>query len=424
MKPALTLGSHPASGRLRAGWRQRLPRALVLNRMRALREGSLRVVEGGRSRDLGSADAGNLQARIEVLDPRFWAAIAFRGSVGAGESYARGWWRSEDPVSVVRLLVRNIAALRELDRGLARLARPFRAGLHALRRNTRSGARRNISAHYDLSNEFFALFLDPTMTYSSGIFASESSTLEEASLAKIDRLCEKLELGAEDHLLEIGTGWGTLAIRAAQRSGCRVTTTTISREQYELASRRVREAGMQHRVTVLLQDYRDLKGSFDKLVSVEMIEAVGHRYLPDFFHHCGRLLREDGLMALQAITIADSHYDRTRRSVDFIKRYIFPGCCIPSVTALSRAMARSSRLRLFHLEDITLDYARTLREWRQRLAENAAAARDLGFDDEFLRLWDFYFAYCEGGFLERHISDVQMVFTQPRSKPTMRVPVA
>jgi cyclopropane-fatty-acyl-phospholipid synthase len=357
-----------------------------------------------------------LQAVVEVHDERFFRAVALRGSVGAGEAYAQGWWTSPDPVAVVRLFVRNRAALAAVEGGLARLSRPLLALGHALRRNTRDGSRANIAAHYDLSNEFFALFLDETMTYSCGLFARPETSLREASLAKIERLCDRLELGAGDHLLEIGTGWGAFAIHAARRHGCRVTTTTISRKQHELACQRVRAAGLEDRIEVRLQDYRDLTGTYDKLVSVEMIEAVGHAYYPAFFRRCAELLRPEGRMALQAITIADQLYDAARRSVDFIQAHVFPGSCIPSVTALLTAATHASDLRLAHLEDIGPHYVPTLDAWRANLRLRWNEARAMGLSEDTLRGWEFYFAYCEGGYAEGQLGDVHLVFTRPEAR--------
>lgn len=386
---------------------------LVRGRLERITSGTLTVRDGDREFRFGRSVEGARPASIHVHDSRFWRAVATRGSVGAGESYARGWWTSDDLVAVIRLFIRNESALSGMERGLARLSRPLLGLYHRLRRNTERGSRENISAHYDLSNEFFALFLDETMTYSCGVFEREDQELREASIAKIDRLCRALELGPDDHLLEIGTGWGAFAIRAAREYGCRVTTTTISKEQHELAKRRVREAGLEDRITLLLEDYRKLEGSFDKLVSVEMIEAVGHEYYGEFFSRCAALLRPGGRMVLQAITIEDRLYDEARRSVDFIKRHVFPGCCIPSVTALTAARSRASDLSLLRLEEIGPHYVRTLAEWRANLAARAEEARRLGFDDELLRLWDFYFAYCEGGFAERRLGDVQLVLERP-----------
>ena len=395
-----------------AGWLARM----VLSRMSRVTEGSLVVEEEGRTHRMGSSRDDLPEAHIRVHDDRFWAAIARRGSIGAGEAYADGWWTSEDPTAVVRLFVRNREVLEGMEGGLARLSSPIQKVYHGLRKNTEKGSRANISAHYDVSNEFFALFLDETMTYSCGVFEREDSTLLEASVAKIDRLCKKLRLSPDDHLLEIGTGWGALAIHAASKYGCRVTTTTISREQHALAKERIQEAGLEDRITLLFEDYRNLKGTFSKLVSVEMIEAVGHAYYDTFFSTCAHLLEPDGLMALQAITIADQHYESAKRSVDFIQRHIFPGSCIPSVTALLQSSSRASDLRIVHLEDIGPHYAPTLAAWRKNLRARWEDARALGLTEEFLRMWEFYFCYCEGGFEERHISDVHMILQRPRGR--------
>ena len=272
---------------------------------------------------------------------------------------------------------------------------------------------KNILAHYDLGNDFYALFLDETMTYSCGIFEREDSTLKEASEAKYDRICRKLMLTTGDQVLEIGTGWGGFAVHAAGNYGVHVTTATISDEQHQFAQNRIKAAGLEDRITLLKSDYRDLSGKFDKLVSIEMIEAVGHHFYATFFRTCSRLLKDDGMMALQAITIGDQIFDRHRRSVDFIKRYIFPGSCIPSITAISNAIARATDLRLVHLEDITPHYARTLSEWRRRFFANLDKVREMGYSDTFIRMWEYYLCYCEGGFAERYIGDVQMLFTKP-----------
>jgi len=313
----------------------------------------------------------------------------------------------------VRILVSNREALEALDGGVARLARPLLRAVHALRRNSRRGGRHNIAAHYDLGNEFFQLFLDPTMTYSCGVFERPDATLEEASLAKLDRVCRKLELKPEDHLLEVGTGWGSLAIHAARRYGCRVTTTTLSEQQFTLAARRVQEAGLQDRVTLLRRDYRDLEGSFDKLVSIEMIEAVGERYLGAYFRALGARLAPGGRMLLQAIVVPDERYEKYRRSVDFIQRYIFPGSFLPSLGAIREHLERSTDLRINNLEDITPHYPRTLRLWRERFFQNLDRVRALGYSEEFIRMWELYLCYCEGGFLERSIGDFQILLERP-----------
>jgi len=309
-------------------------------------------------------------------------------------------------------MVINRHIFERMDTGWGRIMQPVYQWFHWLHKNTKVGSRANITAHYDLGNDFYQLFLDDTMTYSCGIFETDAATLEEASIAKYDRICRKLKLGPSDHVLEIGTGWGGFAIHAARHYGCRVTTTTISPSQYEWAESRVAEAGLDERITLLLADYRDLDGTYDKLVSIEMVEAVGHQFLETFFRCCSRHLKPDGMMVLQAITIADSVYDRHKRSVDFIKRYIFPGSCIPSLTAMCQAMAQSTDLRVVHLEDLAPHYARTLREWRRRFFDNLEQVREMGYSNTFVRMWEYYFCYCEGGFEERYLGDGQQLINE------------
>ncbi len=389
-------------------------RQLVLRRLHGLREGRLTILDGGEPLTFGeSSPHCPLSATLRVHDVRFYTDLVVGGSVGAGEAYIKGWWSCEDVTTLVRILVRNRAVLDGLDTGPAWLSVPLRKLFHALRRNTKRGSSRNIVAHYDLGNDFFALFLDETMTYSCGIFEHIDSTLQEASLAKIDRICQKLQLSSSDHLLEIGTGWGSFALQAARRYGCRVTTTTISPQQHHYAQQRIADAGLNDRVTVLLKDYRELTGQYDKLVSIEMIEAVGYAFYDTYFKRCSDLLKPEGMMLLQAITIADQQYEAAKRSVDFIQRYIFPGSCIPSITAISQSLARATDLRLFHLEDITPHYAETLRHWRERFFANLSQVRRLGYSEELIRMWEFYFCYCEGGFRERVIGDAHMLLTKP-----------
>lgn len=388
----------------------------LLGCLERLEEGRLHLRAGDAEWSFGAPAEDGLEATVEVTGPRFWSSLLLRGSVGAGESYVRGEWRADDLPSVVRLLVRNRAALESLEGGLARLALPALKLVHALRRNTLSGAERNIRAHYDLSNEFYALFLDPSMTYSCALFEEPGASLEEAQRAKIDLACRKLELQPSDHLLEIGTGWGALALQAAREYGCRVTTTTLSERQHAWASRRVREEGLENRITLLRRDYRQLEGNYDKLVSIEMIEAVGARYLETFLATSSRLLVPGGQMLLQAITIDDRLYARALRSVDFIQRYVFPGAFIPSVGAISAGLTRATDLRLFHLDDIGPHYAPTLAAWRGALLARADQVRALGFDQELVRLYEFYFAYCEGGYAEGQLGNVQMLLTKPRCR--------
>jgi cyclopropane-fatty-acyl-phospholipid synthase len=392
-------------------------------RLTGLKDGLLMLVDGGQVDYYGQrTERCPLSATVHVHDGRFYSEIAFGGSVGAGEAYMLGYWSVNDLTALVRILAQNREVLDGMETGLARLTAPVQKALHWAARNTRTGSRRNIAAHYDLGNDFFALFLDPTMMYSSAIFERADMTLEEAQLARLNRICRKLDLQPSDHLLEIGTGWGGMAIHAATHYGCRVTTTTISRQQYELAQQRIRDAGLEDRITLLLEDYRDLDGQYDKLVSIEMIEAVGHQYYDTFFAKCNELLKPSGLMLLQAITIADQRYEQARKSVDFIQRHIFPGSCIPSVTAMASSITRATDMRLVHLEDIGPDYATTLRMWRENLLHNIERVRALGYPESFIRMWEFYFCYCEGGFAERAISDVHMLLARPGNRRTRIVP--
>lgn len=355
----------------------------------------------------------DVNAEIHVRDGRFFSSILLGGSLGAAEAYLEGWWDSPHLTRVIQLMARNRRTAGRLEGGLVTARRLMRKASHFLRTNTRLGSRRNIEAHYDLGNELFERFLDDSMTYSSALFSTQEATLEEAQEAKIDALCRKLQLKPQDHVLEIGTGWGSFALHAASRYGCLVTTTTISPAQHREALRRIEEAGLVDRITLLQRDYRDLSGNFDKIVSIEMIEAVGHRYFDTFFSTCDRLLKPAGLMGLQAITIADRNYEAAKNSVDFIQRYIFPGGALPSTAALCSSIARASSLTPVHLEEIGLHYAETLLRWRRRFEANWKEISRFGYSDRFRRLWRFYLCYCEGGFRERVISNVQLILAGP-----------
>ncbi len=396
----------------------------VRQRLAGLAHGALVLCDGDSVAHYGQrTDHCPLSVTLRVHDPRFYSEIAFGGSIGAGEAYMQGYWSVDDLTKLMRILLQNRAVLDGMEQGFARLVTPLQKTLHWTSRNTRGGSRRNIEAHYDLGNEFFKLFLDPTMMYSSAVFERADMTLEEASTTKLDRICRKLDLKPGDHVMEIGTGWGGFAMHAARHYGCRVTTTTISRQQHALASRRIAAAGLSDRIELLLTDYRDLKGQYDKLVSIEMIEAVGHQYYDTYFQTCSELLKPDGAMLLQAITIADQRYESAKRSVDFIQRYIFPGSCIPSVTAMCSSLTRASDMRLFHLEDIGPHYALTLRRWREAFNAHLADVRAQGYPESFIRMWDFYLCYCEAGFMERVIGDVQMLLVKPEARLASVVPV-
>jgi cyclopropane-fatty-acyl-phospholipid synthase len=408
LNPSVAL---PRPGAVDAFLRRRLLAVLA-----PLREGGLRVRDPLGEVVLGDR-AGALQATVTISDMAFYRKVAAQGSVGAGESYIHGDWHCDDLVALVRLLVRNRDLLDGMERGPARIGGWLLRGWNRLRRNSREGSRRNIAAHYDLGNDFFALFLSPDLMYSSAVFSDAGDSLETASRRKLDRICQQLQLQPGDRVVEIGTGWGGFALHAAQHYGCHVTTTTISAEQHALAAQRVAEAGLQERVTLLMQDYRDLQGQFDKLVSIEMIEAIGAEYLDTYMATLQRLLKPDGVALLQAITIEDQRYEQARRSVDYIKRFVFPGSFIPSINAILAAKTRACDLQLIAQQDFGHSYALTLRVWRQRFLAQLPAVRAQGFDDRFCRLWEFYLAYCEGGFLERSIGVSHLLLARPGYRP-------
>jgi len=400
-----------------------LARKLFFRQFEKLDAGSLVFEDFLGRREFGDArDAGSSSILVNVWDTRFYTDVILGGTVGAAEAYIRGYWSCDDLTGLIRFLVVNRPVLDNMNTGAAKIAAPLRRILHHINRNTKAGSRRNISAHYDLGNEFFRLWLDETMMYSAAVFERPDMTLREASVAKLDRICRKLALTPADHVLEIGTGWGGFAVHAAQHYGCRVTTTTISKEQFEYAKERVARAGLSDRVTLLLEDYRDLEGQYDKIVSIEMIEAIGHEFLDVYFGRCTELLRPDGMMLLQAITIADQRYDAALKSVDFIQRYIFPGGFLPSVNAMLRSVTRSTDMRIYHLEDIGAHYAMTLNQWRDRFSSSLQRVREQGFSEEFIRMWQYYFCYCEGAFVERAIGNVQILLTKPACRREPIVP--
>ena len=382
-----------------------------------MRNGRLQVLEAGQGRVLGGKGRTEElpQVTLEVLDSACWKAVATGGALGAAESFMDGEWRSPDLAALLRLMLRDKEVLKGLEGPLSNLGSVLRQAGHALRRNTRTGARRNIAAHYDVGNDFFRLFLDPTMLYSCAYFPSEQSSLEEASIAKLKRLCEMLQLKPGMRVLEIGSGWGACALYLAREHGCQVVSVTISERQHEEAARRVKDAGLERLIEIRLQDYRDIRGQFDRLISIEMIEAVGAEFLGLFFERCSQLLTPEGLMALQTITITDQAYQGSIKRVDFIKRYIFPGGFLPSVEAIMGAVRRRTDLRLLRMDDIGSHYVRTVRLWADALRRNWDAARELGYSREFLRMYEFYFRYCEAGFAERTIGDAQMLLAKPQA---------
>jgi cyclopropane-fatty-acyl-phospholipid synthase len=358
---------------------------------------------------------------VKVRSSRAWRRLA-RGSRGLAEGYVEGLWDSPDLTAVIRLAAQNVEGIDRFRRRLAPLRAPGQR-LGALLRNTRRRNRRAIAAHYDLGNDLFELMLDRTMTYSSALFRDRRMSLEDAQLAKLERICERLEIGPADHVVEIGTGWGGFAVHAATTRGCRVTTTTLSREQRDYALEQIRAAGVEHLVTVLLEDYRDLEGQFDKLVSIEMIEAVGWRHFGTFFEQCSGLLRPDGAMLLQAINIDDRAYEVEKGGRSFINTHIFPEGCLPSLEVIGRSVAHHTDMQTIALDDLTPHYAETIRRWRANFEGNEERAAALGYDERFRNLWRFYLCWCEAGFAERRIGVVQMLFGKPLRRTALRADI-
>ena len=389
-------------------------RGLAYSRLKKITQGCIRIHEQEQTYCFGEPiEQADLVVDVHIHHADFFTELVFGGSIGAGEAYMNGYWSTPNLTGVMQVLARNLSVLNSLDSQQSLLARFALKAFHWANTNNRKGSRKNIAAHYDLGNDFFRLFLDKTMMYSAAIYPQPSADLAEAAEYKLRCVCEKLQLKPEDHLLEIGAGWGGMAIYAAQHYGCKVTTTTISKEQFEMAQARVAAAGLSDKVSVLFEDYRDLKGRFSKLVSIEMIEAVGHENYGQYFECCAELLAPNGLMLLQAITINDQRYDQAKQSVDFIQRYIFPGGSLPSVTVMSEWVKRKTDMNIIHLEDIGEHYAQTLKHWRNGFLAQIEQVRAQGFDERFIRMWEFYLCYCEGGFRERSISTVQLLLAKP-----------
>jgi|TARA_B110000967_G_scaffold123161_1_gene125683 cyclopropane-fatty-acyl-phospholipid synthase len=388
-----------------------LYKKIIHQRLSQIKDAHIIIKDGKSINKFGKP--GNLSAKINILDTVFYKNIILGGTIGASESFIRGEWSSPNLTNVIRVLARNTEAQDKLENLFTLLSQPFLKVMHKLNENSVRGSKKNISRHYDLSNDFFSLFLDKNMMYSSAIYKSRKTSLEDASTNKLDVICKKLNLKKTDHVIEIGTGWGGFAIYAAKNYGCKVTTTTISIEQYKFAKQKIKEAGLGKKIKVLLKDYRLLKGQYDKLVSIEMIEAVGYQFYDEYFKIIGQLLKNDGEALIQAITIKDQRYSKAIQSVDFIQKYIFPGSCIPSITAIQNSLTSSTDLVINDIRDIGHHYARTLADWRKRFLKNKQEIRKLGFDDKFLRMWLFYFAYCEGGFEEKVISDIHLHITKP-----------
>jgi cyclopropane-fatty-acyl-phospholipid synthase len=392
-------------------------RSLLIAKLEKLEVGEIQLIDSNGSHSFGCPDKTNpLTVTLNVTDQRFYSDIAFGGTVAAGEAYMQGYWSCSNLTDLIRIMIGNRHILDQMEANLSLFKNAFLRVAHWLNRNSQAGSRRNIEAHYDLGNEMFELFLDPTMMYSCAYYPDEKTSLEQASLAKLKRICDKLQLNESDHVIEIGTGWGGFALYAAENYGCKVTTTTISQQQHDWAKQRIIEAGLEDKITLLMEDYRDLQGTYDKLVSIEMIEAVGHQYLDTYFAKCSSLLKPEGIMLIQSITIADQQYDRAIKSVDFIQRFIFPGGFIPSVSAITSSVKSSTDMRLFQLEDIGPHYATTLYDWRQRFFDNIEPIKALGYSQQFIAMWDFYLCYCEAGFLERVLGNAHLVFIKPKNR--------
>lgn len=387
-------------------------RAQVLKRLAQLQGGAIHLREEDQVVALGAGETAELRAELCVRNPRFFRRTVQGGSMGVAEAYMDGDWCADDLPALLQTFARDWSVSCELNRGWRQIKKPAERLWAWMRRNTLSGSRKNIAAHYDLSNQFYQLWLDETMAYSSAIFPSAESSLHEASENKFDIVCQKINLQPDDELLEIGTGWGGLAIYAAENYGCRVTTTTISREQHDFAARLIANRGLDRQITLLSSDYRALEGRYDKLVSIEMIEAVGHKYLPGYFAKCNQLLKPGGRMVLQAITIPDQRYERYKRSVDFIQRYVFPGGALPSLGAIQRAVGENTNLLLTGMQDYAQHYARTLAAWRERFFDRLHDVRRLGFDEQFIRTWDYYLSYCMAGFREQQIGLAHLEFVK------------
>ena len=377
--------------------------------------GQVTVIDGSKRQTFGT-NTDDLSAEIHVQDHKFYRRVVMGGSIGAGEAYIEGLWESNNLTNLVRIMALNIELLNKIEQNFSLIFQPFNVLKHRLNSNSKSGSKKNILSHYDLGNEMYQTFLDPTMMYSSAIYPDSSTSLEEASIHKLETICRKLDLKPTDHLIEIGTGWGGFAIFAAKNYGCRITTTTISEAQFEEAKKRIKASGLENKITLLKKDYRALDGKFDKLVSIEMIEAVGDKYLPGFFQKCSRLLKQDGKMLIQAITIRDQAYKRYANSVDFIQKHIFPGGFLPSNSRMLDIMSKKTDLIVRKIDDFGFDYARTLRDWRDRFNASFDKIKHYGFDDTFKRLWNFYFSYCEGGFRERTVSVVHILATKPDNR--------
>ena len=387
-------------------------KSILLKKLRGLNYGRLTIVDGPQKLSFGDKNS-EFQAIITVTSQEFYVFLGTSGTLGAAEAYTADYWYADNLVSLIQIVIKNKKTMENLDSGFAKLANPFNKIIHKKRQNSIIGSKKNILAHYDLSNDFYQLWLDSTMTYSCGIFLNDNSSMEDASIEKLDRFCRKLKITENDKVLEIGSGWGSFALHAAKNYGCNVTTTTISDNQFSYVSNLISKENLWSKITLLNKDYRELEGLYDKIVCIEMIEAVGSNYVPDFFKKVSSLLLPNGLMALQGITYNNPDFEAYKNSVDFIKKYIFPGGCLVSVSQIKEAIRNKTDLTIVEVEDITQHYVRTIKYWRQDFIKALPEIRNLGFSEPFIRIWEFYLVYCEAGFLENSIGDFQFVFAKP-----------
>ena len=389
---------------------------IVFNQLHKINKGSLTLKDASSSYTFGDQKNIKLHAEIIIHNPRFYRFVVFGGSIGCSEAYMSDYWSSPNLTNVIRLFAINPQLTDELESKFNILLKPFFRVIHRLNKNSQRNSKRNISAHYDLSNNFFKLFLDESMMYSSAIFKTRNQTLKAASLNKLDIICQKLNLKPTDHVVEIGSGWGGFAIFAAENYGCKVTTTTISQQQFSYTRDLINKKKLGKKITLLFEDYRNLEGKYDKLVSIEMIEAVGHHYYHEYFKKINTLLKPDGIALIQAITIRDQRYSQALQNVDFIQKYIFPGSCIPSIEIIQKNLTKETDMIISDLENINHHYAKTLNLWKKAFNKNQNKIIKLGFDERFIRMWNFYFSYCEGGFAERAINDFHILMSKPLNR--------
>ena len=383
----------------------------VMNKFKHLQYGSIKILEGDEILSFGDSESDD-KVTVTIHSNEFYVFLGSGGVTGVAEAYMAGYWTADNLVLLLQIVLKNKKILLSLDSGFAKLINPINKFIHWSKQNTLKGSKQNILAHYDLSNDFYKLWLDPTMTYSCGYFQDNSVSLEQASIEKIDRICRKLKLNKNDHILEIGTGWGSFSLHAAKQYGCTIDTVTISDAQYEYASKKIESSGLDSHINIFNKDYRKIEGKYDKIVSIEMIEAVGYQFIPQYFSKISSLLKEDGLIAIQGITYNDQNFEQYKDSVDFIKKYIFPGSCLVSVAQITDVIKKYTDLAIVDMEDITKHYAETLNRWKVNFMKVIPEVKKMGFSEAFIKMWEFYFVFCEAGFLERNIGDVQLVFSK------------